>query len=385
MRHFAFLADADRRRLFLHEPEPFDATSDPLEVASALGATLYCPATRAELATDFARQAADGVVSMVACLEDAIADADVHAAEAHLAEQLRRAAGLGAPLPLVFVRVRNPGQIVMLAEALAGDSGALTGFVLPKFSEEQGPEFLDAVVEAGERVGRALSAMPVIESREAMYVETRVGALQGIGRVVDKYREHVLALRVGATDLSSAYGLRRSRDLTIYDVRVVADAIIDIVNVFARSDSGHVVTGPVWEYFSHSERIFKPQLRVSPFVEHADTALRAALIADDLDGLIREVTLDQANGLLGKTVIHPTHVAAVHALSVVSCEEYADAAAIAATGASGGAAASVYGNKMNESKPHTAWAHRTLTRARMFGVAREGVSFVDLLGAGLRS
>lgn len=384
MRHFAFLAGAERRRLFAHEPEPFDATSERTSVASALGATLYCPATRTDLAADLARQAADGVVSMVACLEDAIADTDVTAAETHLADQLRRAAQAKGALPLLFVRVRNAGQVMRLADALGADSAALTGFVLPKFGEEQGPEFLDAVVDASERLGRRLYAMPVIESHEAMHVETRVGALQAIRRVVDKYRDHVLAMRVGATDLSSAYGLRRSRDLTIYDVRVVADAISDIVNIFARADTGHVVSGPVWEYFSHNERLFKPQLRVSPFVGHAGTALRSALIADDLDGLIREVTLDQANGLLGKTVIHPSHVAAVHALSVVSSEEFADAADIVATGAAGGAAASAYGNKMNESKPHTAWARRTLTRARMFGVAREGVSFVDLLGAGSR-
>jgi hypothetical protein len=40
---------------------------------------------------------------------------------------------------------------------------------------------------------------------------------------------------------------------------------------------------------------------------------------------------------------------------------------------------------MNESKPHAAWARRTLLRARAFGVAREDVSFVDLLGASLQA
>ncbi len=81
----------------------------------------------------------------------------------------------------------------------------------------------------------------------------------------------------------------------------------------------------MWEYFSATERMFKPQLRESPFVGHEERALRAELIAADLDGLIREVALDRANGLTGKTVIHPSHVAAVHALSVVAHEEYADA------------------------------------------------------------
>ena len=49
----------------------------------------------------------------------------------------------------------------------------------------------------------------------------------------------------------------------------------------------------------------------------------------------------------------------------------------------GGVAASQYGNKMNESAPHRAWAEATLLRARAFGVAAEDVTFVDLLEAGL--
>jgi hypothetical protein len=38
---------------------------------------------------------------------------------------------------------------------------------------------------------------------------------------------------------------------------------------------------------------------------------------------------------------------------------------------------------MNEVKPHRAWAERTLGRAEVFGVAREGISFVELLAASL--
>ena len=106
----------------------------------------------------------------------------------------------------------------------------------------------------------------------------------------------------------------------------MADVLTAVVNVFGRVESGsYVVAGPVWEYFSATERMFKPQLRESPFVAHEERALRTKLIAADLDGLIREVVLDRANGLTGKTVIHPVHVAAVHALSVVTAEEYADA------------------------------------------------------------
>jgi citrate lyase beta subunit len=259
----------------------------------------------------------------------------------------------------------------------------LTGFVLPKFSDDTGPAYVDALADAELSCGHRLLAMPVLESAAIIHAETRAETLHAVRQLLDKHRERILAVRLGATDLSAAYGLRRSRDLTIYDVRVVADVIADIVNVFGRARGGYVVTGPVWEYFTGSERMFKPQLRESPFVEHDERRLRARLIAEDLDGLIREVALDRANGLTGKTVIHPTHVAAVHALSVVSHEEFADATDILDTSARGGVTTSSYRNKMNESKPHTAWARATALRARVFGVTHEHVSFVDLLGASL--
>jgi citrate lyase beta subunit len=384
MRHFDFLIEDDRQRLFLRSPERFDRSADPGLLAIALGATLYCPGTRSTLARDLVNRARDGVASFVVCLEDAVADGELRAAERNAVAQLRAYAVEVDEPALVFVRIRSAAQIPMLLEQLGDAARVLAGFVLPKFTDESGPELLDAVLLAGEQVGRTMFAMPVLESPELMYAESRVSALLATRRLIDKYRDHVLAVRVGATDLASAYGLRRGRGLTTYDVRLVADVIGDIVNIFARADGGYVVTGPVWEYYATSERIFKPLLRESPFVEHDERRLRAQLIANDLDGLIREVTLDRANGLSGKSVIHPSHVAAVHALSVVSSEEYADASDVLSTGATGGASASVYRNKMNESKPHTAWARRTMQRARVFGVAHEGVSFVDLLGAGLQ-
>jgi len=386
MRHFDFLNAADRQRLFFRAPEHFTAADDPALLAVALGATLYSPASRPSLAGDIATCAAAGVLSHVICLEDAIADVEVAAAEQNVLAQLRAYAQTGAEGPLVFLRVRAPDQIPMIIAGLGEDARILTGFVLPKFTDDGiGPGYLDAVVEASARIGRRLLVMPVLESQEIIFAESRLGTLIGVRQLLDKYRKYVLAVRIGATDLSAAYGLRRSPDLTIYDVRMIADVISDVVNIFGRTDgTGYAVTGPVWEFFSATERMFKPQLRESPFVEHSERRLRAQLIAGDLDGLIREVALDRANGLIGKTVIHPSHVAAVHALSVVTHEEFSDATDILGTSAGGGVASSSYRNKMNESKPHSAWARRTALRARVFGVAQEGVSFVDLLGASLR-
>jgi citrate lyase beta subunit len=384
MRHFDFLSEADRQRLFFRPPQQFTANDDLNVLGMALGATLYSPATRPTLVADLAKRAGEGVLSTVICLEDSIPDEAVAAAEQNVIAQLRAYAESGAQRQLVFIRVRSAGQIPMIVAGLGERSAILTGFVLPKFTDENGAPFLDAIREASVTTGRRLLAMPVLEAPAVIFAESRTEVLLQIRQLLDKYREHVVAVRIGATDLSSSFGLRRARDLTIYDVRVVADVIADVVNIFARADeTGFAVTGAVWEYFSGTERMFKPQLREAPFIEHSERPLRAELIARDLDGLIREVALDKANGLTGKTVIHPSHVAAVHALSVVTHEEYCDARDVLGTRSGGGVASSAYGNKMNESKPHSAWARRTVLRAAVFGVANADISFVDLLGAGL--
>ena len=388
MRHFGHVSPDVRAALFHREPAEFTADAPPAELAMALGATLYSPATRPQLARDIRVQAARGVVSMVLCLEDSIADDEVPEAEANVVRQLKELErqDAGGVLPLLFVRTREAGQIPDLVARLGPAARLLSGFVLPKFTAVQGVAFLEAVIKAEQSTGpegRRLYAMPVVESPEVLHLESRAAALRGIARVLEQYRERVLAVRLGVTDFCAAYGLRRSPDMTAYDVQLVASAIGDVVNVFGRADgSGFTVTGPVWEYFRQQERLFKPQLRSSPFAAGRAEELRAALIEHDMDGLLREISLDRANGLQGKTCIHPSHVAPVHALSVVSHEEYMDATDILRkSGTGGGVMRSAYTNKMNEAKPHRAWAERTLRRARVFGVAREDTTFVELLAA----
>ncbi|MET9187253.1 HpcH/HpaI aldolase/citrate lyase family protein [Streptomyces tendae] len=386
MRHFGQIAPDVRKRLFHQEPCSFTADSPARLLSAALGATLYSPATRPSLADDILKQGARGLVSMVLCLEDSIDDADVPVGEANLVRQLTDLAERsGDDVPLLFIRVRTPEQIPDLVRRLGPAVRLLSGFVLPKFTEERGIPFLEALTAAEATSGRRLFAMPVLESPDLLYRESRVQTLEGIFRAVDKYRDRVLALRLGVTDFCSSYGLRRGPDMTAYDVQIVASVIADVVNMLARADgTGFTVTGPVWEYFRVQERMFKPQLRQSPFLEGQAVELRQKLIEHSMDGLLREISLDRANGLLGKTCIHPSHVLPVHALSVVSHEEFSDAQDILRPErCGGGVMRSAYTNKMNEVKPHRAWAERTLQRAEIFGVANEDIGFVELLAAGL--
>lgn len=380
IRHFHHLAPAEQERLFIRPPEVLAVDGDRELLAVGLGATLYIPADRAELAATVARRAAEGVCSMVFDLEDAVDEGAASGALSNVVGVLDElAVTADATQAMLFVRVRSVECISRIAEALADGRDVLTGFVIPKFCAATGERFLQEITNAGRTLGRHLYGMPVLESAELAFRETRSGELTAIAEVLAGHRDSVLALRIGATDMCGLFGIRRDRDLTIYDVRVIADAISDIVNYFGRADgTGYVITGPVWEYFADHERLFRPMLRTTPFAEHDAVRFRDQLVSRDFDALLRELSLDRANGLHGKTVIHPSHVPAVHALAVVTHEEYRDALDVAEAEVSG-VRRSEYRNKMNEPRPHRIWADQVLRRARVFGVTRQGVSFVDLL------
>lgn len=384
MQHFGFLSAAERNALFDRAPHVFGRDSDPQTLAAALGATLYVPATRQDLARSIVKQAQRGVVSMVICLEDSVPDHAVAAAEQNLVRALRVHEDSGHAGPLLFIRVRRPEQVTDLAERLGPALAVVSGFVLPKFEADTGAAYLQATARAAARHGVRLLNMPVLETPGIAHRDSRDDVLAGITDLLRRHRDQLLAVRIGATDLSGLYGLRRPPELSVYDIRVVSDIITGIVNTLGRAPDGFIVTGPVWEYFSSGERLTRPRLRQSIFEDHDAATLRAQLLHRDLDGLLREVQLDKANGLWGKTVIHPSHVMPVHALQVVTHEEYADACDILATD-QGGVSASGYRNKMNESRPHQAWALATVARARLFGVSRPEVNFVDILSASLLS
>ncbi len=381
MRHFGYLTAGQDEWLFDRPPVPFSRDSDRLTLATALGGTLYSPGTTRQYAQRAGALVGGGVISAVLCLEDAIRDADVADAERNVAAQVTELHRMSAPAPLLFIRVRHPDQIRLLVKELGPAASILTGFVFPKFTASNGADFLGVLAETRAETGLRLYGMPVLESSETIYTETRVGELLAVRDLLARHADAVLAVRIGATDLCGLFGLRRSNDQTVYDLAVVREVIADILNVFGR-DRQFVVTGPVWEYFERGERIFKPQLRESPFRVRDDlpnaVRVRRELVSSALDGLLREVVLDKATGILGKTVIHPSHVRPVHAMLVVTAEEYSDAQATLCT-ADGGVRSSEYANKMIESKPHARWAAGILRRASVFGVLRPDRTFVDLL------
>ncbi|PNQ84794.1 HpcH/HpaI aldolase/citrate lyase family protein [Paenibacillus polymyxa] len=368
-------------------------------LAYAIGAALYMPATRSEVAQEIKNGKHEGLTTVILDLEDAIGDQQVGQAEESLAQQLlqllsyvRTGMMSEQQLPLLFVRVRSVEQLERLLNSLGETLELLTGFVLPKFSSDNGRAYFALIAEYNRTMhtgaGDAsrtpvLYGLPILESSKIIYRETRWKELLAIKEILDEVQEYVLNVRIGATDFSSLYGLRRSPDITIYEIAVIRDCIADIINLFGRVDSDYVVSGPVWEYFSHRERIFKPQLRVSPFEDafgKPGRYLRMDFISDAVDGLIREVMMDKENGIIGKTIIHPSHIKPVQAMYAVTHEEYMDALEIVERNdGSLGVFKSTYANKMNEIKPHLNWAYRIINRSKVYGVLHEQQHFVSLL------
>ncbi|MNZ68919.1 hypothetical protein D3C78_871980 [compost metagenome] len=395
MRYFDYLTKEQEIALFYNPPISFNhnTTSKDL-LAHAVGAALYMPATRASVPEDILKLKSAGLVTVIIDLEDAIGDNEVDHAEESLIQHLIFLAAYeenepsgSDSLPLLFIRVRNPEQLRQLIFRLGSLVTMLTGFVFPKFSVDNGIQYFEAIADYNRTRNYSdpvLYGMPILESAPIIYRESRVDSLLSIRNLLGNYREYVLNVRIGATDFSSLFGLRRSPDISIYDLTPIRDCISDIINIFGRVEEGYVISGPVWEYFANKgHRVLRPQLRQTPFEDtygKNGRDMRNSYISSSMDGLIREVILDKENGILGKTIIHPSHLRPVQAMYTVMHEEYVDACSIVESNdGSLGVFKSQYSNKMNEIKPHLNWAKRILLRSQIYGVLHEQQHFVGLL------
>ncbi|RTR31113.1 citrate lyase subunit beta [Robertmurraya yapensis] len=389
MRLFSSLYDREIEQYFYKSPTSFNKYSPREILAYGLGGTLYMPATRKNIHEDILTKKHAGLTSLVICLEDAIGDNEVEKAEQMLVDELTSLyEGLEKgyididELPLIFIRIRNLEQLCRLIDFLGERLKLITGIVIPKFRRSNGEPILQKLASL-QFSNTPLYAMPILESKEIIYQETRDKELFGIKSLLDQYKDIVLNVRIGATDFSGIFGIRRNSDTTVYDIAVIRDCIADIINMFVRFDSPYVVSGPVWEYFSSAERVLKPQIRESPFIEKYGTEgakIRQEIIGTHMDGFIREILMDIANGIVGKTIIHPTHIQAVQALNAVSYEEYMDAFHILSEGNGEiGVLKSSFANKMNELKPHLYWANKIMLKSETYGVLHNDYTYIDLL------
>lgn len=364
---------------FFIEPINFNKYTNRDMLRYCLGATMYMPGTKDFLQPILTKKY-PGLTSMVMCFEDACKEELVPEAERnviHLLDQLNEKIDQKEidynEIPLIIFRVRNVEQFKHFSSMLKQEHiHLITAFNFPKFNTENGEAYYQHLEELNRKYNEIIYGMPILESKEMAYLESRIDELMGVKKILDQHKNLVLNVRVGGTDWSSVFGVRRGINYTIYDILPVADCLKDVLNVFSRHND-YSVSGPVWEYFRA-----KKDMKFEEMPETINSSLfkQQTMINDAVDGLLRELLLDRANGFIGKTIIHPTHIPYVNGMLAVTKEVYEDALQILDT--SGGVIKSSSGNKMNEIGPHRCWAEKILMRAKAYGVIEDESKYTDL-------
>ena len=308
--------------------------------AFSVGAVLYTPASDSEVARRILSGVWPCLTSICLCLEDAIRDSALAEAEAQLVVTLQILSRSTAPLPMIFVRVKSPAHLRHVHALLGPLERVLKGYVFPKFDLTNAEAWLDALEAVNDDGPGGLCAMPILESHPVAAVATRPGQLTELRALLDAQGDRILNIRVGGNDFCNLFGLRRTVSQTIYDLGVVRDILVDIVNVFG---DAYVISGPVWEYYGPD--------RNAPWAA----------------GLRRELELDFANGFFGKTAIHPAQLPVIYESLKASAADVADARQLlnwsdARLGVAAGS------GRMNELKCHGRWAERIRLRAEIYGV-----------------
>ena len=365
---------------FVKEPMEFNKNTERDTLQYCLGATLYMPGTK-DIREKVVKQELP-ITSFVMCCEDAIKEEDLPAAEQNIldtmdyfADQIEAGKISQDDIPLIFMRVRNPEQFKKFSARMTKrQADVLTGFNFPKFNSKNALGVLRTLVETNARLGATLYGMPILEGEEIAFRESRDQELLLLRNILEPYKELILNIRVGGTDMSSVFGVRRGINSTVYDIMTVRDALSDVLNAFNRFND-YCVSAAVWEYF----RAYKDDDIDDVIKRNFHNALIKGeeIVNPAIDGLLKEVMLDRANGFVGKTIIHPTHAKFVNAMFTVVEEEYNDALQILNT--SGGVIKSEGGGKMNEIGPHHRWAEKIVRRANVYGVVKNEDSVLSLV------
>lgn len=308
-----------------------------------VGALLYCPANKKDLADSIIQEKFSQPFSLALCLEDTIGDAFVAEAEQILLSSLWRiyeqTKKTSFYLPKLFIRVRNAAQILRLTAVLGAAKKIVTGFIAPKFSVSNADRYIQAMKEINCGDPR-FYLMPIYESAEMIDLRKRMDFLYTLKDRLSEIEELVLNIRVGGNDLCHMFGFRRHADESIHKIRPIADIFSDIITVYGMD---YVISGPVWEYYSGT---------------NWDNGLR------------QELSDDMLCGFTGKTVIHPNQIAVVNESCKVSRSDLADATSILNWDANAHAlvSGSLSGERMNEYKTHSNWAQKILFLSEYFGV-----------------
>lgn len=301
-----------------------------------VGALLYMPAFQKNIVKKIAENKLPHLNSAAFCLEDSIQDDSLDEAEKSLQIILHELENL-ENLPLIFVRIRSPRHLESFHEKIGSKSKILTGYIFPKFDMSNAGAFINLAKQIN------LPIMPTLESERISSILTRRTELLSIKQALNEIKNIVLNIRVGVNDFCKLYGLRRNINRTIYDIGIIRDVLIDILNVFAKD---FVVSGSVWNYFDGNNG------------------------GAWAKGLKIELELDRANGFIGKSAIHPAQLPIIFDSLKVSQHDLDDANILLNwQSTTHGVMKSADGSRMNEVKCHLTWARRIKILSEIYGVS----------------
>lgn len=291
----------------------------------SLGATLYMPANRPDLSSIIIDKKIRDLRSLVICFEDALNECDIPDAYRNLTNLAQDIIERNpSERPLLFIRPRS----LEMAEHLVRnfDLSGFSGFVLPKF-ELCALEAWWSILE-----NTHLYMMPTLETKEVFDSIEMLALAKALE--VHPSKDRILALRIGGNDLMSTLSMRRSRKLTIYD-GPIGFVIKMLVSIFG--SRGFALTAPVCELINNQAIMEK------------------------------ELELDVAHGLVGKTAIHPSQISVIERAFMATNDDVSDALNII------NSSKAVFSSQgaMCEPATHRHWALGVLERSATFGVSSQ--------------
>ena len=253
--------------------------------ALELGGTLFVPASHKNLEVVLSGKKHPDLRSVVIDFEDGLASADRPQALHKLDIILEN---LQENKLLRFIRPQNQQ---MLKEFLQRKNiEKIDGFILPKFGLDNAKIYLSYFPFTISNSAFPWHIMPSIEGKELFNIQQ----LQKLREILLPHKEQIICLRFGAQDMLRQLGLKQSG--SIYNMLAPAQVIANLISTFKLH--GFNISAPVYPDFS------------------------------DIQDFQNEVAYELQNGLVSKTIIHPSQIELINELYKATEQELNEATSI---------------------------------------------------------
>jgi citrate lyase beta subunit len=284
---------------------------------TALGGTLFVPANHKNLKAILHRERFSDLRSVVVDFEDGLHVRDIQSSLSKFAELLK---SYQRERLYLFVRPKDTDILQQLLHVK--DISKIDGFVLAKFSLKNMQSYLDILKP------HDFYIMPSIEGEELF----DINRLRVLKERLQSYKSKILLIRFGGEDMLRQLGLKRTKEISLYDMIAPSHAIANILHVF--KTSSYSISAPVFPFF------------------------------DDLDSYKEELRRDLIEGFISKTIIHPSQIEPLESIYRVSESDFKLAKKILHVNEA------VFANDgaMAEVTTQSAWAEGILERADVYGI-----------------